>query len=161
MTAMPIDPPTCRMLLITADPTPALSTGTEPMADAVVGAIVHAIPRPPTIRPGRSDQNVASASRRPNRARDSATSVMPAPMSHLPPKRSASRPATGATMMISSVIGRNVAPVWTAVKPRMFWMNSELKKNTPNIASPTSSIVAFAPANVLLRNNDRSSIGRR
>ena len=43
----------------------------------------------------------------------------------------------------------------------MFWTNSETKKKTPNMASATSAIVAFATANVLFRNSDRSSIGAR
>ncbi len=38
-------------------------------------------------------------------------------------------------------------------------MYSETKKNTPNIASATRSMAAFAPAKVGLRNRPRSSIG--
>ncbi len=38
---------------------------------------------------------------------------------------------------------------------------SELKKKMPNMASPTSAIVAFAPLKVELRNSERSSIGMR
>jgi hypothetical protein len=56
ITAMPSAPPTWRMLFRTADPTPALSTGTEPIAAAVVGVITIAIPNPPTRRPGRTSQ---------------------------------------------------------------------------------------------------------
>ena len=62
ITAMPSEPPTCRIALITAEPTPALSTGTEPIAAAVVGAIVSPIPRPPTTRPGTIDQKVELSS---------------------------------------------------------------------------------------------------
>ena len=40
---------------------------------------------------------------------------MPAPISQRGPTRSVNFPATGATNMISSVIGRNVAPVWMAL----------------------------------------------
>ena len=54
MTAIPSEPPTCRIEFSTAEPTPALSTGTELMAAAVVGVIVSAIPVPPIRRPGRS-----------------------------------------------------------------------------------------------------------
>ena len=43
----------------------------------------------------------------------------------------------------------------------MFWTNSETKKKTPNMASATSPMVAFAPAKVLFRNSERSSIGTR
>ena len=68
MIAMPSEPPTWRMLLITAEPTPALSTGTELIAAAVVGAIVIAIPSPPTTSPGRMFQNVELSSSVPNRS---------------------------------------------------------------------------------------------
>src|SRR6266571_3713855 len=57
MIAIPSEPPTCRMLLMTAEPTPALSTGTDAIAAAVVGAITVAIPTPPTSRAGRMFQN--------------------------------------------------------------------------------------------------------
>ena len=75
--------------------------------------------------------------------------------------RSESFPAMGATRMISTVIGRNAAPAWTAEKPRMFCMYSETKKKTPNIARPTISITTFAPAKVPFLNSVRSSIGTR
>ena len=42
-----------------------------------------------------------------------ASSVIPPPTSQREPKRSESRPACGAIRMISTVIGRNDAPVCT------------------------------------------------
>src|SRR4029453_10083495 len=47
MIAMPSEPPTWRMLLRTAEPTPALSGRTECMAAAVGGAIAPGIAQPP------------------------------------------------------------------------------------------------------------------
>ena len=44
MIAMPSEPPTWRMLFRTAEPTPALSRRTEPIAAAVVGVIVRRHP---------------------------------------------------------------------------------------------------------------------
>ena len=61
ITAIPSDPPTWRIELRTADPTPALSTGTEPIAAAVTGVIVEPMPMPPMISPGRIAQKLASA----------------------------------------------------------------------------------------------------
>ena len=52
MIAIPSEPPTWRKLFSTAEPTPALSTGTEPIAAAVVGVIVSAMPKPPSDQPG-------------------------------------------------------------------------------------------------------------
>ena len=62
ITAIPSEPPTWRMLLMTAEPTPALSTGTEPIAAAVVGVITRAMPKPPTSSPGRMFQKLEAAS---------------------------------------------------------------------------------------------------
>src|SRR6266511_3857540 len=59
---MPAEPPTWRIELITAEPTPALSTGTDPIAADVVGAIAIAIPNPPTTSAGRSDQKLELSS---------------------------------------------------------------------------------------------------
>ena len=56
--AIPSEPPTWRMLFSTAEPTPALSTGTEPMAAAVVGVIASDMPKPPSTSPEYPDQFV-------------------------------------------------------------------------------------------------------
>ena len=60
MMAMPSEPPICRDAFRTADPTPALSTGTLRVAAAALGVIVSDIPIPPTRNAGRRSQNVAS-----------------------------------------------------------------------------------------------------
>ena len=52
-TATPSAPPTSRTVSLTADPTPALEGGSEPMIDSVVGAHVRAMPVPITTRAGR------------------------------------------------------------------------------------------------------------
>ena len=44
MTATPSAPPTWRVVSFTAEPTPALPSGSEPMIDSVAGAIVSAMP---------------------------------------------------------------------------------------------------------------------
>ena len=108
---MPSEPPIWRKLFSTPEPTPALSTGTAPIAAAVIGDIVSAIPTPPSSIDGRSVQNVE---------------LEPDPLveqqrdaerwSCRRPSASASRsgrtafPAIGATMMIRIVIGRKTAP---------------------------------------------------
>ena len=43
-TATPSAPPTWRVVSLTAEPTPALASGSEPMIDSVAGAIVRAKP---------------------------------------------------------------------------------------------------------------------
>ena len=58
VSARPTEPPIWRIELITPDPTPALSTGTEDIATEVIGVIVIPMPIPPRIIAGRSVQKV-------------------------------------------------------------------------------------------------------
>src|SRR6266702_3599903 len=102
------------MLLITADPTPALSTGTDDIAAAVVGAIVIAMPKPPVSKPGRMFHHDDAVPRVPKSSNEPVRRIMPVPISQRGPTRSEIFPAAGATRMISTVIGRNVAPVLIA-----------------------------------------------
>src|SRR3954470_1191500 len=59
MMAMPSAPPTWRKLFRPPDPTPALSTGTDPIATEVMGDIDIAMPKPPRIIAGSSVQTPA------------------------------------------------------------------------------------------------------
>ena len=111
ITAMPREPPTWRMLLITAEPTPAFATGTEPIAAAVVGVITSAMPKPPTSRPGRMFQKLEPTLRVEKSKSDAVRRSIPTPISQREPTLSERRPAWGATRMIRHVIGRKVAPV--------------------------------------------------
>ena len=114
ITAMPSEPPICREEFSTAEPTPALSTGTEPIAAAVAGVITSAMPTPPTRRPGRMFQKSELVSSWAKITSDAATSARPPPISQRAPIESVSFPARGAIRMISTVIGRKIAPVWIA-----------------------------------------------
>src|SRR2546423_1779226 len=134
---MPREPPTWRMLLITAEPTPAFATGTEPIAAAVVGVITSAMPKPPTSRPGRMFQKVDPASRVEKIRSDAVRSTMPRPISHREPTLSERRPACGATRMIRHVIGRNVAPGRMGGEWREFWVKRGVKKKNPKNPGPT------------------------
>ena len=51
MTATPSAPPTWRVVSFTAEPTPALPSGSEPMIDSVAGAIVSAMPHAMSTMP--------------------------------------------------------------------------------------------------------------
>ena len=48
-TATPTAPPTWRVVSLTAEPTPALARGSEPMIESVAGARMFAIPRPSSM----------------------------------------------------------------------------------------------------------------
>ena len=100
------------MLFRTAEPTPALSTGTEPIAAAVVGVIASDMPKPPRIRPGTMSQKVESTPRVEKLSSEPLSRTSPAPISQREPILSENRPASGATNTISTVNGRKAAPVW-------------------------------------------------
>ena len=51
ITAMPMAPPTSRVTSFTAEPTPALARGSEPMIDEVDGGMISAIPAASTMSP--------------------------------------------------------------------------------------------------------------
>ena len=78
MIAIPREPPTWRMLFSTAEPTPALSRGTEPIAAAVTGAIAAAMPIPPRSIAGSRSQKVASVPNREKRKSDDGEDEHPA-----------------------------------------------------------------------------------
>ena len=110
MIAIPSEPPTWRMLFKTADPTPALSTGTDPMAAAVVGVIANDMPTPPTSSAGRRPQKFVFVSNRESSNSDTERKPIPVPISHREPIWSESLPAIGASSTIRIVIGRKMAP---------------------------------------------------
>ena len=110
--AIPREPPTCLMLFSTAEPTPALSMGTEPMAAAVVGVMASPMPAPPMRSGGKRSQKFEPASKRVSRSSESDTSAIPPVISQRDPIRSDSLPAIGASRTIRIVIGRKVAPAW-------------------------------------------------
>ena len=110
----PIVPPTWRALFRTAAPTPDLSTGTLRVAAAALGVMVSDIPTPPMMSAGRSSQKDESS---PSREKmRSWTGDEDHPCGHEAPRPDAVArlPASGATRMISIVIGRKAAPACTA-----------------------------------------------
>ncbi len=110
ISAIPIEPPTWRMLFSTAEPTPALSGRTECIAAAVVGAIAADIPTPPSSIAGSRFQNVSCIPIREKRTSEPDSTTIPKATSGRGPIRSESRPAWGASAMMSRVQGRNDAP---------------------------------------------------
>ena len=113
MMAIPSAPPTWRDVFSTPEPTPALSTGTDPIAAEVVGVIASAMPIPPTTSAGNRSHQVELSSSKENRRSETLTRSMPPLISQRDPIRSESFPAIGATKMMQSVIGRNDAPAST------------------------------------------------
>src|SRR6059058_3975668 len=110
--AIPSEPPTCRKLLRTPEPTPALSIGTDAIAADVIGDITSAIPTPPMSIGGSSTQYELCTPRRCQSRLPIPSSVIPAPISQRDPILSERFPAIGAMSTIRMVIGRNVAPAF-------------------------------------------------
>src|SRR6266550_1305458 len=121
MTATPSAPPTWRVVSLTAEPTPALPGGREPMIDSVAGAVVKPMPAPKTTRtsPPRTadDINVSEA----YIASDAATISSPPVTTRLVPKRSTNRGASGAQPMIPTATGAVSIPALSGEYPSTNW----------------------------------------
>ena len=162
MTAMPSEPPTWRMLLMTAEPTPALSTGTDPIAAAVVGVIVRRHPDAAEKQARDDVPEVESASSWANISSEPVSSSIPAPISQREPTRSENFPAIGATNMISTVIGRNIAPVWIARVAEDALEEERVEEEDPEHREADQQHHGVrARERSGSRNSERSSIGRR
>ena len=113
MTATPTAPPTCLVVSFTADPTPALARGKDPMIDSVAGAMVNASPHAViTMRHTMSayDESPCVPVRR---SRPTVVSVIPAATTYFVPKRSTRRFEFGATIIIGIAKASNRTPVWS------------------------------------------------
>ena len=80
----------------------------------MTGAIADDIPTPPSSIPGSSPQKVACTPSCENQIIEPVSTAIPPATNGLGPIRSESRPACGASRMISSVQGKKLAPAWIA-----------------------------------------------
>src|SRR5690606_40389890 len=155
-TAMPSAPPTSRVVSFTAEPTPALSSGSELMMAAVAGAIVLAIPEDMMTRDAAYWRYELSGPSSESDPRPIATSVRPRPMTLRRPKRWTSASLLGATMTMVAADGRMASPAWSGVNAFTscrYWVEI---KNVPNIARNTRKIAA---APTLNRGSAKKRIG--
>ncbi len=110
MMATPRAPPTWRVVSLTADPTPALSRGSEPMIDSVAGAMVRAMPVAMMTKAKNTGVYPAEGSTWVMTQRPVATVSRPAATTSLVPKRSASLALWGATAIITTAKGMMRTP---------------------------------------------------
>ena len=90
---MPTEPPTCRDEFSTAEPTPALSTGTPLIAAAALGVIDERHADPADDERRQHFQKLESApSREKSSELDRPTSIIPAVISQREPSRSDALP---------------------------------------------------------------------
>ena len=113
MIAIPSDPPIWRNVFSTPEPTPALSTGTAPIAAAVIGVIVNDIPMPPMTKPGSMCQKLECTPDRERIEQQTASSVMPAAISQREPDRGRTACRRSARRARSSASSAgSAAPAW-------------------------------------------------
>lgn len=121
-TAIPSAPPTCRNVLLTADPEPAFSLGSACITETVTGVITWAMPVPWTKKSTHSTQTGVVASNSANAARPAATSSIPTVQTARAPNRSTTSRARGAKIIWAAASGRISRPDWSALQPRTLCM---------------------------------------
>ena len=129
------------------------------MIDSVAGTMAVPIPRPRITSAistcGYPDDTVIV----PRNARPIATKVMPVATSALLPKRSTSRPASGAATMRTNAIGATRRPACSGVYPRTNCRYCVRKNSEPKRAKNTRTIEMLAAVNRGFSKKVTSSIG--
>src|SRR5581483_6471921 len=158
-TATPSAPPVWRVVSLTAEPTPALPGGSDPMIDSVAGAVVKPMPAPNQIRtsPPNSvdDINVSEA----YIASAEATINSPPVTTRLVPTRSTTRGANGAQPMIPTATGAVSIPALSGEYPSTNWKYCVSRNVEPNRAKNVSVIAPEAAEKRGLEKIRTSSIG--
>src|SRR6266508_791 len=158
-TATPTAPPVCRVVSLTAEPTPAFASGSEPMIESVAGAIVSASPHAViTNRHTRSPYDDDASSPEVNN-KPVAVRVSPVATTALLPTRSTNLGLSGATIIIGIANASSRTPVSSAEYPSTNWRYCVSTNNDPSIEKNVSVIAALAAVNRGFLKNDRSSIG--
>src|SRR6476659_215231 len=161
MTAMPIAPPVWRVVSLTAEPTPALPSGSEPMIDSVAGAVVSPTPTPSsnlTAAPATNDDMTVF-----DAYSSIAAEVMTIPVTttRLVPQRNTNRGAFGAATIIPIATGIAISPDFRGEYPSTNWKYCVRMNVEPNTANVTSVTVTDAAENRGFSKKRRSSIGSR
>src|SRR3954451_20333804 len=107
---MPIAPPVWRVVSLTADPTPAFPSGSEPMIDSVAGAIVSPTPSPRSSRTAAPATNDDITVFDPYNTIAVAVTQMPMTTTRSVPHRNTNRGALGAASIIPTATGIAMSP---------------------------------------------------
>jgi hypothetical protein len=117
--AVPMTSPTCRTVLSTPDAAPAICGWMLRMATVISGANTQPMPNPATISGARKLCHEESGRAiRASQPIPAPNRVSPVIRMYLPPIRSVSRPANGATNIEISEAGAIASPAFSAEKPR-------------------------------------------
>ena len=117
-TATPRAPPTCRIVLLTADPTPAFSRGSVDMIDSVDGGITLAMPTPWMKKTAHSIQIGVATWMNMNAPSEKATSAIPIVQTTFGPYRLTYAALRGAKISWAAANGTNSSPASSGEYPR-------------------------------------------
>ena len=159
ITATPTAPPVWRVVSLTADPTPALLTGSDPMIDSVTGAVVKPKPKPITNRVNRPLAKPDMIRSEPEQAVLMAMSVRPNMTTRLVPNRLTRPGANGDASIIPTATGVIMIPALSGLYPSRNWKYCVIRNVAPNDAANVSVIVAEAAENRGFLKKRTSSMG--
>jgi hypothetical protein len=114
-TATPTAPPICRVVSFTAEPTPALARGSDPMIESVAGAMMLAIPRPMSIVIAMTWRAALSGVNVRNSTNDVPTRARPVATTRLLPHRCTQVFDIGAKIISIVACGIRTAPAFTVL----------------------------------------------
>ena len=146
ISAIPIEPPSWRPTLSTADTMPDSSGRTCAIAVMLVETKTWPRPRASTTSGPSTDATydawsvIAESQNRP-----AAAISAPAAIGSLGPMRPASLDVTPAPTATPRAVGRNAKPAWSGVRPRTFCRKSVSVNRVPDSAAPVARDRAYAP----------------
>ena len=146
-TATPNAPPTCRVVSLTAEPTPALARGSDPMIESVAGAMTLPMPRPSahvTRMTWRVDESGWSVR---NDRKPTPTINSPVATTRLLPKRCTQMLLSGAATMIVTACGSRTAPALTVEYSSTDCRYCVIRNSVPNNEKNAIVIAPLAALN--------------
>src|SRR5664280_2338111 len=159
MTATPMAPPTCRAVLLVAEPTPARSRGNDPITDATDGAMIRPAPRPSSTMPTMAWPNPPEVAVVASRQRPATTMSSPeATTTFVPSQRTRVVDVVAATAR-TTAMGRMRTPVARGENPRENWRYWVRTKREPIRANTARATAAMATENLRSLKGSRTSIG--
>src|SRR5581483_2843169 len=147
ITATPTAPPICRVVSLTADPTPAFARGSEPMIESVAGAMTLPMPSPRIIDTTITHSVLASGCSMRNRPQPKPTIARPVPTTALLPNRLTHTLLSGAATMIVAAWGSSTAPALMVEYPSTDCRYCVRMNSTPNSAKNATVIAPLAALN--------------
>ncbi len=144
---------------MTAEPTPALASGTEPTISWLAGGMMSAMPAAANTRAAATSGYDEAGSARLIKAKPVAADTKPAMTTARTPNRPTTRGPCGEISMSVNALGSTRTPAASgeyAFTNCKYWLS---KKNSPNMLKNPSVTMAAPVENPRERNSAGSSIG--